>query len=148
MAFATQGIFSFIIMLFHPVMLSTYRHSNFGINSLWPQMSRWRHGSHCDTSNGSGTLIYPPTSTAHNSPIGNPVLGVQTCPPQVKTMDMGPGVTRLFDSTFGINNIQTTTDGEEKPNDPEFMTIIHVGTSELNELALGSHLSLDEATYL
>ncbi|KAJ1650450.1 hypothetical protein IWQ61_008752 [Dispira simplex] len=146
--FSTQGIFSFIIVLFHPVMLSTYHHNNFGLNSLWSQMSRWRHGSHCDTSNGSGIPLYPPTPITDNSPIKYPMLDVQPFIPQVKTMDVGPGVTNLFDNTFRINNIRSTIDDEEKPNDSEIMAVIHVTNCELNESTLGPHHSFDEATYL
>ncbi|KAJ1918903.1 hypothetical protein IWQ60_007385 [Tieghemiomyces parasiticus] len=114
--YSMQGIFNFVILLFHPVMLSTYRHNNFGFSSLWSRVSRRMGTNTAGTYNSSTGATPGPSGQTGNSsysmgqsgstglsashmsdgragmPMGNS--------PHLQTLDMGPGVTGFFGSNF------------------------------------------------
>ncbi|KAJ1916385.1 hypothetical protein IWQ60_008115 [Tieghemiomyces parasiticus] len=101
--YSMQGIFNFIILLFHPVMLSTYRQNNFGFSSFWSRVSRrmgtntagtynTSSGSTAQGSSGQVRNGHSDTSQTSSSPSSVPV-GVT---PHLQTLDMGPGVTGYF----------------------------------------------------
>ncbi|KAJ1984800.1 hypothetical protein H4R34_000420 [Dimargaris verticillata] len=108
-----QGIFSFIILLFHPVMLSTYRQNNFGFSSLWSRVSR-RLGTSPGTyqsSMGTGATSGPTMgSYGHSGASGSHGTNhLHASSPYIKTMDMGPGVTGYFDNTLEAGESHTMT---------------------------------------
>ncbi|KAJ1928046.1 hypothetical protein IWQ60_002420 [Tieghemiomyces parasiticus] len=116
--YSMQGIFNFVILLFHPVMLSTYRHNNFGFSSLWSRVSRRLGTSSAGTYNSStgGTNVGPTgrtDNTAYNMGAssshlsgGRPDIPVGNSP-HLQTLDMGPGVTGFFGNN--IENGQGST---------------------------------------
>ncbi|KAJ1964189.1 hypothetical protein H4R35_007169 [Dimargaris xerosporica] len=108
--YASQGIFSFIILIFHPVMLSTYRRNVFGFSSLWSRFTR-RLGSTVgsfsssrNSPHSSNQVSSPPGSNASTTFASNVnASGLRAhgmSMPYIKTMDMGPGVTGFFDGQF------------------------------------------------
>ncbi|KAJ1984799.1 hypothetical protein H4R34_000419 [Dimargaris verticillata] len=102
--YASQGIFNFIILLFHPVMLSTYRQNTFGFSSLWSRFASYRWGMRSDPNmttahSFSGSQV----PLTHNAASGDPT----NTAPLIRTMDMGPGVTGYFDGALNINATDT-----------------------------------------
>ncbi|RKP34335.1 hypothetical protein BJ085DRAFT_40407 [Dimargaris cristalligena] len=118
--YASQGIFSFIILLFHPVMLSTYRQNNFGFSSLWSRVSR-RLGSNSGTYQSSmANSQATPGPSGQSYSLGQVHSGGNpSSVPHLRTMDMGPGVTGYFGGALlkgleGMEAIEAQTDIVEK----------------------------------
>ncbi|KAJ1958191.1 hypothetical protein IWQ62_004940 [Dispira parvispora] len=145
--FAAQGIFSFAIVLFHPVMLALYRQRNFGLRPLWSRLSHPFKGSADKIYHSSGTPLYSQFSTTRNLSSENPIVDIQTHPPQIKTMDMGPGVASLFNGSLGDDNIQTATD-RQNLGELDEVAVIGVGNSELDQSPLETHCLYHESTLL
>ncbi|KAJ1976527.1 hypothetical protein H4R35_002660 [Dimargaris xerosporica] len=105
--YASQGIFNFIILLFHPVMLSTYRQNTFGFSSLWSRFASYRWGMRSDpnmtTAHSFSGSQAPLTHNAASSNSANTV-------PLIHTMDMGPGVTGYFDDALNVSAANTVPD--------------------------------------
>ncbi|KAJ1655488.1 hypothetical protein IWQ61_004778 [Dispira simplex] len=156
--FASQGIFSFAILLFHPVMLSTYRQNNFGFSSLWSQVSRRLGGTSGSTyntslsnTNASNNRSYPYSTAASNTQrldsSGMGGLDIQTVPPQIKTMDMGPGVTGFFDGHYSECDTHTTS-SVHKLKGLEGIEAINLGEPDDIERANEQYPLLDDPTCL
>ncbi|KAJ1966599.1 hypothetical protein IWQ62_002368 [Dispira parvispora] len=114
---------SFAIVLFHPVI------------------------SPNDKQSDSGTLLHSQFSTTGNLSTEKPVADIQTCPPQVKTMDMGPGVTGLFNDALGNDDTLSSTAGKN-PHEAQGVSVVHMGDCTVNESALEPRNLFIEATTL
>ncbi|KAJ1963330.1 hypothetical protein IWQ62_003249, partial [Dispira parvispora] len=145
--FGLQGIFSFAIVLFHPVMLATYRQRNIELSSIWSRLSRRFRSSRNDKKSDSSTLLYSQFSTTENVSTEKPVVDIHTYPPQVKTMDMGPGVTGLFNDALGNDGTPSSTAGKN-PQEAQELAVVHMGDCTLDESALESSNLFAEATTL
>ncbi|KAJ1915269.1 hypothetical protein IWQ60_008500 [Tieghemiomyces parasiticus] len=89
--YASQGIFSLVILLFHPVMLDFYRSKRFSLQSL---LTRLNLGMGRSELGQSSDLLSTSDKFASTDALK------QASHPQIKTMDMGPGVTGYFDDAL------------------------------------------------
>ncbi|KAJ1966823.1 hypothetical protein IWQ62_002229 [Dispira parvispora] len=142
--FSTQGILSFAIMLFHPVMLSTYSRNRSGLSSLWSEVTRRLHLSRAEAESGSSTQSYSKFSATDSTHTENPKGDAYVLSPSVKVMNSPPG----FVNSSLRNNDTHINANEGKPNRFEIMVAVHSENSELDETTLGSYRSIDESTYL
>ncbi|KAJ1956000.1 hypothetical protein IWQ62_005406 [Dispira parvispora] len=145
--FSFQGIFSFAIVLFHPIMLATYRERNIELSSMWSRLSRRFWSSPNDKQSDSSTLLFSQFLTTENVSTDKPVADILTCPPQVKTMDMGPGVTGFFNDALGNDGTLSSTAGKY-PHEIQGVTVLRMGDCTVNESALEPRNLFIEATTL
>ncbi|KAJ1655489.1 hypothetical protein IWQ61_004779 [Dispira simplex] len=140
--FSSQGIFSFLIMLFHPVMLHYYHLRDFSLRTLWSHHVRWlkyvggtMYSSKFSFSTGTTQPTEPKYSVSRHTKINEPMGDKQTVPPQLNTMDMGARATGLFDSVFGKDTVQDTTNTKCSSGIVS-MEVLESGDSENGEMGI------------
>ncbi|KAJ1927825.1 hypothetical protein IWQ60_002590 [Tieghemiomyces parasiticus] len=89
--YASQGLFSLVILLFHPVMLASYRTNTFSFQALLSRLNLGRDRSGVIHSGGVSSTS---DGFASTDALKQPNF------PQIKTMDMGPGATGYFDGAL------------------------------------------------
>ncbi|KAJ1954606.1 hypothetical protein IWQ62_005719 [Dispira parvispora] len=106
-----QGVFSFIIFLFHPVMLSTYNKHNISIGLVWTKVTRRLHLTGSSSTGFSGSTLQGGGSHQRGNHFAGEteVAPVDSTLPHLKSLDMGPGVTNLFNGVEKDDRTYTST---------------------------------------
>ncbi|KAJ1963425.1 hypothetical protein IWQ62_003219 [Dispira parvispora] len=134
-AYVLQGVFSFIIFLFHPVMLAMYRNNNISFGIPWPRIARRFHETESCTSSIPDTIL----STYDES-----MTSVIEVGKELPTLDSGIYLKNLrIDS--GITGYFDVSETNSTPNGSTSYCLKEV--SELNTLAL-SGIDLETKMFL